>query len=156
MKFLNPALKSLKTANGIAALPTMLLLGGIIVEIAIVGAFISYLYTQGSFGARASEEALSFAQSGIQDAIIRIIRDKGFFSLSPGYDIIIANKTANIIVCKESKSNISSDCSISNPGKSEITSLGSVLTKKRKLRAIVNVNSSTGEVKVESIGEIQL
>ena len=147
-------LKSLKLINGIAALPTMLLLGGIIVEISIVGAFISYLFSQSSFGIRLSEEALSFAQSGIQDAMIKIIRNKDFSSVS-GYDIIIENKTARIVVCRESKS-VGGDCNTSNPGKSEITSTGSVSTKKRKLRAIVNVNSNTGEIKVESIGEIQL
>lgn len=143
-----------KKNNGVAALPTILLLGGIIVEIAIAGAFVSYLFSQGSFGIRASEEALSFAQSGIQDAIIRIIRNKDFSSTS-GYDITIANKTAHIVVCKGSKS-VGSDCNVLNDGKDEITSLGTVMIKKRKLRAIVNVNVNTGEVKVESINEIQL
>ena len=65
-----------KKNKGIAALPTILLLGGIIVEISIVGAFISYLFSQSSFGIRSSEEALSLAQSGIQDAMIKIIRNK--------------------------------------------------------------------------------
>lgn len=154
MKNWNLALKSLKAINGVAALPAMLLIGGIIVEISIAGAFISYLFSQSSFGIKLSEEALSFAQSGIQDAIIKIIRNKDFFSAS-GYDITIANKTAHIVVCKDSKS-ISANCDTINTGKNEITSTGSILVKKRKIRAIVNINSNTGEVKIESIGEIQL
>lgn len=142
-----------KKNNGVAALPTMLLIGGIIAEIGIAGAFISYLYSQSSFGIRLSEEALSAAQSGIQDAIIKIIRNKDFSSA--GYNLTINNKSANIIVCKDSRS-ASINCDTLNSGKSEITSTGAALTKRKKLRAIVNVNSSTGEVKVESVNEIQL
>ena len=147
-------IKSNKYINGVAALPTMLLIGGIIVEISIAGAFISYLFSQSIFGVKLSEEALSLAQSGIQDAIIKIIRNKDFSSTS-GYDITIANKTAHIVVCKGSKS-VNGNCNIQDNGKSEITSMGSILLKKRKLRATVNINSNTGEVKLESINEIAI
>ncbi len=156
MKNWNLALKSSKAVNGIAALPTMLLLGGIIVEISIVGAFISYLFSQSSFGIRLSEEALSLAQSGIQDALIKIIRNRSTITSGGTYTLIIENnKKVDIIICKDSKT-ASSNCDTSNNGKDEITSLGSVLTKKRKLRAIVNINSNTGEIKVESIMEIAI
>ncbi len=146
MKNWNLALKSSKAVNGIAALPTMLLLGGIIVEISIVGAFISYLFSQSSFGIRLSEEALSLAQSGIQDALIKIIRNRSTITSGGTYTLIIENnKKVDIIICKDSKT-ASSNCDTSNNGKDEITSLGSVLTKKRKLRAIVNINSNTADL----------
>jgi hypothetical protein len=133
-----------------AALPAMLFIGGIIVEIGIAGAFISYYLSQSGFGIKMSAEALAAAEAGVQDALIKIIRNKDF--TSSGYDLTVGNRSANIIVCKDTKT-VSSLCDTENSGKHEITSIGSALVKKRKIEAIVNVNSATGEVKIESIQE---
>ena len=139
--------------KAIVALPTILLIGGIIVEIAVAGVFIAYLLSQSGFGAKLSAEALAAAQAGIQEAMMKIVRDKNFSS--SGYDIAVGSRAAHIIVCKDSKT-VSSACSTANPGKDEITSLGSASIKRRQLRAMVNVNSATGEVKIESIVELPL
>jgi hypothetical protein len=135
----------LKTKVGIAALPTILLIGGIIVEIAIAGVFIAYFLSQSGFGAKLSAEALAAAESGVQDAFIRISRDKNFVSPSP-YSVSVGSRSAQITVLGETPL----------PGKKQITSLGSASIKRRQLQAVVNVDSNTGEVKVESIKEIPL
>jgi hypothetical protein len=130
---------------GTAALPAMLFIGGIIVEIGIAGAFISYYLSQSGFGVKMSAEALAAAEAGVQDAIIKIIRDKNF--TSAGYDLTVGNRSANVVVCKDS---------CAGTGKHKITSTGSALAKRRKLEAIVNVHSTTGEVRVESITEVAI
>lgn len=128
-----------------AALPAMLFIGGIIVEIGIAGAFISYYLSQSGFGVKMSAEALAAAEAGVQDAIIKIIRNKNF--TSSGYDLAVGNRSTNVVVCKDS---------CSGTGKHKITSIGSAAVKRRKIEAVVNVNSTTGEVKIESILEVAI
>ena len=104
--------------KAIVALPTILLIGGIIVEIAVAGVFIAYLLSQSGFGAKLSAEALAAAQAGIQEAMMKIVRDKNFSS--SGYDIAVGSRAAHIIVCKDSKT-VSSVCSTANSGKENLT-----------------------------------
>ncbi len=123
-------------------MPAMLFIGGIIVEIALAGAFISYYLSQSGFGVKISAEALAAAEAGVQDALIRIIRDKNFSSA--GYNLTVGNRSANIIVCKDS---------CAGTGKHKITSTGTAMLKRRKIEAVANVDSVTGEVKIESVQE---
>ena len=135
---------NIRFKKGIAALPTILLISGIIVEISVAGVLVAYFFGQSGFGIKLSAEALSAANAGVSDALIKIVRDKKFFH--SGYNLTVGRGQSYVVVCRES-------C-IS--GKREIVSTGSVLTKRRKIQAIVNVNDTTGEVKIESIKEIPL
>lgn len=152
--------QKLKTNNGIVALPAVLLIGGIIVEIGVAGLLISYFLTQSNFGVKLSAQALATAQAGVQDATLKIIRDKNInyiTSVSP-YSLAVGNQSAQVIICKDSKtvSTPCDDASSVNIGKHEITSLGIVQKKQRKIQAIINVNSVTGEIKIESTEEIAI
>jgi len=128
-----------------AALPAMLFIGGIFVEIGLAGAFISFYLNLRGFGIKMSAEALAAAEAGVQDALIKIIRNKDF--TSSGYDLTVGNRSANVVVCKDT---------CAGTGKHKITSIGSALVKRRKIEAVVNVNNTTGEVKIESILEAAL
>lgn len=137
----------MKNQKAAVTLSMTLLVGGLIVELGIALAFISYYLMQGGFGLKLSEEALAAARSGIEDATIRIVRD-GNFNPSPNpYSITIGNGLAQITVCKDI---------CAGTGKFQVDSLGSVLTKRRQVRAIVSVDSQTGEVKMESEREVSL
>jgi len=133
--------------SGFASLPVILLIGGMLVELGITGAFIAYFLSQSGLGVRLSQDALSAAQAGVQDALIRIVRDKNFNPSSNPYAISVGNSSAQITVCKDT-------CAGSN--KFQIDSLGTAFNKKRKIRAIIGVNNLTGEVKLESENEIAL
>ncbi|KKR55663.1 MAG: hypothetical protein UT92_C0001G0006 [Candidatus Curtissbacteria bacterium GW2011_GWA1_40_24] len=133
-----------KFARAAIVLPTILLIGGIIVEIGLAGVFIAYFFSQSGLGVKLSEEALAAAQAGVQDAILKIVRDKNFGSSS--YSLTVANRSADVTVCKDT---------CAGSGKYQITSLGKALTKRRQVQAIVGVTSS-GETKIESIKEIAL
>ncbi|MFA5099045.1 MAG: hypothetical protein WC461_02405 [Candidatus Paceibacterota bacterium] len=124
-----------------------LLIGGLIVELGIALAFVSYYFMQGGFGLKISGEALTAARSGVEDATINIIRDSNFNPSPNPYTITIGNGTAQITVCKDT---------CAGAGKFQVDSLGSVLTKRRQIRAIISVDSQTGEVKLESEKEVSL
>lgn len=130
-----------------ATLPVVLLIGGLVVEIGIAGAFMAYYLAQSGLGVKLSEEALVAARAGIQDAKIRIVRNKNFIPSPNPYALIVGNRTAQITTCKDT---------CAGAGKFQITSLGMALTKRRQVQLIISVDSLTGEVKIESEKEIAL
>lgn len=136
-------------------LPVVLLIGGLIMEMAIAGAFLAYFLGQSGFGLKLSAEAFAAAQSGIEDAKLKIVRDKNFTADPNPYTLTIGSRSTQITVCKN-LSTVSSACDTAMSGKYEITSLGSALTKRRQLRAIFYVDNTTGEAKLESLNEIAL
>lgn len=127
-------------------LPVVLLIGGLVVEIGIAGLFMSYFLNSSGFGVKISEEALSAAKSGVDDAIIKIIRNKGDAILPYPYSLSVDNNSVQVGVLKDSPL----------VGKYEIISLGSAGLKRRKLEAVVNIDNDNGEVKVEFIREIAI
>lgn len=146
---------SLFKAKGAAALPIVLLVGSLLVEIGIAGSFIAYFLGQSGFGVKSSAEALAAAEAGIQDARMRIVRNKNFVPSPNPYTLTIGDDSAQITVCKELKT-VSTACDTAMTGKFEITSLGMAFTKRRQVRAILYVDSTTGEMKLESEKEITL
>ena len=140
-------------------LPVVLLIGGLVVEIGIAGAFIAYFLNQSGFGVKLSAEALAAAKAGIQDAKMRIVRNKNLDYTTSGspYTLIIGNRSALITICKDAKT-VSTACDTFTgmEQKHEITSLGRAFTKRRQVQAILYINSTTGEMKLESEKEIEL
>ncbi len=139
--------------KGFIALPLIILISGIVLEVALSLALISYYLVQISFGGKSSNEALSAAQTGIDDAVIRIVRNKDF---SSSYTLSIDNiKKTDVVVCSNSKTT-TINCDTYNSGKDEITSTGKFFNRNRRLRAFVNVDNEKGEISVESVTEIPI
>lgn len=139
-KYLN--IEKLKGKKGVSTLPTMLLLGGIIIEIAIAIAFLTYYFNVTNSASRLSAEALATARAGLDDGIIKVVRNKDYSNPS-GYSVTVGNRVATVAVCK--------DTCVS--GKTQVISMASVLNKQRKLEAILTVDATTGQVTVDSIQE---
>ena len=131
--------------NGMIALPTVLLVGGLIGEIVIVAMTTSYILANSELKIRNSADAFFAAKSGIQDGLIRIARDKTFAS---SYNMNIGDGSAQIVVCK--------DAPCAANGKDKITSTGTFQGRSRKLEAVATVDSLTGEVRLESLKEVSL
>ena len=149
--------------SGVAVLPTILLIGGLLTTISASLLFISYFFGQGSFGIKLSNEALAAAQAGISDAIIRVVRDKNYDTDNSFYPLTVGNRSAQVIVCAENrKTDFMLDpdpCDVVDNNlinKREITSIGSAFNKKRRLKAIINVNDDSGEIKTELVEEVAL
>ncbi|PIR44194.1 hypothetical protein COV23_01170 [Candidatus Wolfebacteria bacterium CG10_big_fil_rev_8_21_14_0_10_31_9] len=146
--------------KGIAALPVIILIGGIILEISAALSLVAYFVVQSGYGAKASSEALITAQSGIDNAVSMIIRNKdiggiGIYSTTLALD---NEHIADVFICKDFLIDTSDMiCSVTaNIGQTEIISTGKVSSKNRRLKAFMNVNPSTGEVKLISTEEIPL
>ncbi len=141
--------------KGAAALVTMILIGSVVVEIGIVGLFIVYLMGQSSFGAKASAEAYLGARAGIDDALIKILRNKDVdYALSGSpYNLTVNKTSVEVSIYKDAVNNIPGPPTFS-PGKDELYATGSLINKNRELKAVLNVDPVTGQVQIESIEEI--
>ena len=60
------------TRDGQIALPFVLLVGGIILEIVIAGAFVSYFASGSGYSARLEVRAWAVANSAVNDALVKI------------------------------------------------------------------------------------
>ncbi len=129
--------------KAVAALPMILLIGGIIVEVGLAGMFIAFVLSNLGYGSRLANEALAAANSGVDDALVRIVRDKGF---SGTYELAVGSRLVQVEVIKD----------FPVTGKHRITALGVALTRKKKVEAVAGVNETTGEVKMEYLKEIAL
>src|SRR3989344_7243795 len=125
-EFLIKILKS--EEKGIAALPTLLILGGIVVNMAVAIILGVYLLIGSGLGNKLSSEALAAAKAGIQDGILKVARDKNF---SGSYEFNVGSRSVLVEVCK----NLDPPACVGQE-RSRISAIGSALTKRRKVEAV--------------------
>lgn len=140
--------QGLSTNKGIAALPLILMIGGLIGEITVALLVGNFFLTQSESGLRASSKAFLAAQSGYQDAFMKIIRNK---TSDGSYTITFADSSVDVTVCK----NAPDPVCVGND-KDKITVLGKYGGKNRKFEAILDVSQSTGLSTLESFNEVPL
>lgn len=131
--------------RGQVALPFILLVSGIIIEIVIAGSLITYFSSGSGYGYRLSSRAYAAAYSGLNDALIKVARDKDFGILNPVYEISIGEDKA-IISFTSSSTDMLYNYSIISTGKAG--------TRESKLRALVEVGKVDGLVTLQSIEEV--
>lgn len=149
-----------KCTRGIVALPLMLLISAVVLEMTAAASIVAFYILQGSAGARNAAEALVAARSGVSDAATQLVRNRSF---SSAYTITIdAQRTAKITVCNNGRKttgcSLLGGCDYTNPsdaGKVEVTSMGTVKNKNSCVRAIYVIDADTGEIKSESSREIE-
>ncbi len=131
--------------SGAAALPVVLVIGSVVLELTLVSSFVAYTLSQSGFGERASTEALFVARSGAMDAIRKVVRNKDF-SDADGYTLTVGSKSASVTVTKDSPTT----------GQTRVVSTGTAWLRQKKIRADLTVNATTGEVNLISFEEIDL
>lgn len=154
-------LQARKSTQGIVALPLMLLISGIVLEMTIAATLVVFYLLQGNIGARNATEALGAARSGVTDVVVRLARNMYFDGT---YSLVLdGQRTVQITVCNQGRKTTGcgtgGGCDYANPsdlGKVEVSSLGIVKNKNRCVRAIYAIDGNTGEIKEESSGEIAL
>ena len=112
--------------RGVALLPMILVLFGLVMVVGVAIAGISVSENTISSTKDASDEALAIAESGIQDALMKLARDKDF--TSAGYNLSVSGGTATIIVPSGSSK--------------DITSTGALNNKTRKIQLTVNADAN--------------
>jgi uncharacterized protein (UPF0333 family) len=135
--------------NGQIALPFILLVSGIIVEITIAGSFVTYFLSTSGLGERLSLRASAAAHSGIRDAMIKISRDKEYASTPVSYELAVGSDTTDVLVSK-------TDDDPNNSYVYTITSTGVASSRQRKIEATLIVNQTTGFIQLQSVQEVSV
>ena len=133
---------------GQIALPFILLVGGLIVEIVIAGLLVSFFVSASALGERLSVRAFAAANAGIDDAIVRISSNKEFISCSPpdGYNITVGEDTVFVSVCR-------TEDNPNNIYNYTIEAEATARNRQRKLAAEVVVDQTTGTLSLKSCKE---
>ncbi len=125
----------------------MLLIGGIVIEIAAAIAFLTYYFNTINLASRLGAEALETARAGVDDAIIRVVRDKGCPNAScpASYQVTTSTgRVADVDICR--------DACVG--GRTQILSAAAVLNRRRTVEALLIVDPLTGQVTIDVIREI--
>jgi len=142
--------------SGAVAISTILIIGAIVAEIAIASLVTSYLLSQGGLGVRIVYNASFAAQSGIDDALMKITRNKNINSIN-SYVIVVGNATASVTLCNRLTASTGS-CIAPDPvppdGTFDVISLGTALNKQVRMRASLYADPTTGVVTIQSLREI--
>jgi hypothetical protein len=123
---------------GAIALSTLLGITLIVSVFATALAVLSFFEGWIGFGATRSNEAYFVSQSGVYDALWRIIRDKNFTTSPSGYTLTVGSGTATVVV----------EVPATPPQHRRIRSTGDVQGRKRKLEVLVYVDDLSGEVRI--------
>jgi len=145
-----------RPAHAAAALSSILVVGIIVVEAAIAALVVSYLVGQQGLGLRRATQALTAARAGLDDAMLKIVRNKSFSPASP-YALAIGDISVSVLVCRElmaSTTAYTACHTTSLPSKYEIVSTATAVNKKSRLKAVLVFDTASGLVTVESVQEI--
>lgn len=128
--------------SGQAALAFVLLVGGIIVEIAIASSFITYFLNNSGFGERLLARARSAAQSGIVDAQLKLSRNK---ELGPmNYTLVVGNDIVDVAIARTINPTTYSYT---------ITARGLAVNRERTLTSNIIIDQRTGILALKSLTE---
>ncbi len=132
--------------GGQVALPFVLLVSGIILEIAVAGAIVAYFFSSSSLGERLLVRAAAAANSGMQDALARIAQNKHFISAlaDSRYCLTVDSDTAYIALTRTTNS-------AAGAYVYTVDSLGVAGARYKRLLATIDVDQTTGEVRLKSI-----
>lgn len=132
---------NIRKQNAFSALPTILLMSAILIEVAVVGVVIANVASNTRFSERLAIEAFGAARAGAQDTILKVIRNKGCPDSLP--QLQVGSRTADV-TCLDSGNIIT------------IESTGIAFTRKKKVEVKLVVDSITGEVSLQSFREVSL
>lgn len=131
-----------RLSDGQATLSFVLLVGGIIMEIAIAGSLIAFFSSGSGLGERLSARAFNTAQAGIRDAELKIVRNKELCS-SCVYSFPVGSDTANVTVAR-------ADDIPNNAYVYTVTSLGTAANRQKKFVAVMSVDRTSGVVQLRT------
>jgi hypothetical protein len=132
--------------RGFVSIVTVLVVGTVIMETALVGLEVAYLVREQGIGVRSSYSATVAAESGVEDVLLRIARNKSFVPPTNPYTLIVGNFSTQVSVVR---SNIDTRFS-----QYTITSVGVAFSKRVTLRGVFVVDDYAGSVSSQSYTEV--
>lgn len=144
-------LKFLNKKRGVSALPIILIVSGIIIEVFVAVVAVSSLFSNSTLSTQLSVEAIEAAESGAQDAIIRIIR---LGECSPGgagcypatYSLTVGGRDACINIIDDTLGD----------GSIRVISRGAAFTRVRAIQVDLAINEDTQVLETQSFQEIEV
>jgi len=138
--------------SGIISLPTILMISGIIAEIALVGLLLAFLFSASGFGGRLATESLAVAQAGIEDGVYRIITN----NYTSNYTIAVGpnNRLAQITIEKDPAD--LGTCAVLWGCRFRVRSTGQVFLSNSRIEAVLGVDPLSREIRIQSLREIQI
>jgi hypothetical protein len=128
--------------RGVAALITVLSLGGLIMTISMGMAIVSYWANQNIKSIRDSNKAFYAAYSGLQDTLIKLERNKDFPSGSFNLSLYNTNDVSINLT--------------NSSGQATVNATSTIGTVNKKLQAVINVDTTTGLVTPTSTVEVSI
>jgi len=135
-----------KIKKGVSALPTILLVSGIIMEVVIAGLVVSQLFSNSLLSEQLATEALEVAKSGAQDAVNRVtsyINCPDAVYCPSTYTVTVGSRSACVNI-----GSISSEIMT-------IYSKGTAFTREKTVEAVLGISTSEAAVTVHSFKEIE-
>jgi len=128
--------------KGIAALITVLSLGGLIFTISMGSAIIAFWANQNIKSIRDSNKAFYAAQSGLQDSLIKLERNKDFPSGSFNLSLYNTNDVSINLT--------------NSSGQATVNATSTVGISNKKIQAVINIDTTTGLITPTSTAEISI
>lgn len=114
---------------GQAALSTVFFIGGVIILVSILLSFFAASFIASTYGFSLSQRTLSGAISGVDDALLRLSRQK---DLSGSYSFSLDGSTVTVTIA-----------SVSSVQR-EIVSSATIAGYRRQVRVVVGISTSSG------------
>ena len=131
--------------KGQTALSLVFLIGGIAILVGVTLAFLTTSFLNVSSGFESGQRASAVANAGAEDGMLQLIRNKSFSDVS-GYPVPVGSNSATVTVTQNSPV----------AGQATIVSNAVVSLYRRQVKAVVSIDSTTGQVNVISWGETNL
>ena len=148
-KYLN-----IKYSRGVAALPVILLISAIILEIVAASAFLAFSFSSGAFGTLLATEAFFGSRAGADDAFYRIIKNN--YRSSYNLTVNAGTHTVTVDVTVEKDPVDLGACNVIWGCRYRIRSTGTVFFRSRRTETVLAVDPSTREIRRESFKEIEI
>lgn len=128
------------------ALPFVLLISAVIMEIAIAGVLTASFSSNSSLGQRLAVRASAAAYSGVQDALIKISTNKEFAAFPRDYVLLVEDDRSDVSVSRIYDSSTNSYIYT-------VDSIATAGNRKKKFTATLIVDRTTGQTNLQSILE---
>lgn len=137
--------KDFSGSRGQATLSFVLLVGGIIVEIAIAGSLVAFFSSNSGLGERLSARAFNAAEVGIRDSQLKIARNKDLCSPSCPVPYSFSVGSDTVMVTLQKVDDLPDNLYVYT-----VTAVGTAATRQKKFVAVINVDRTSGVVQLQS------
>lgn len=133
--------------TGQATVSFILLVSGVILQIAIAGSIVTYFLSSSRFNERLAVRSFVAADAGFKDAVVHIARDLNFAqSGNMTYSMTVGGDTATVTVSRST--DVANDIYVYT-----ISSIGTAFSRQKKLVGTVLTHQNTGLIELKSLTE---